>query len=484
MSSPPPTRQELLRALPRIDDLLDSPAGQALADAHSRDRAREALRDTVDRLRRDFLARDVHDETDRLKTSPEAVIEAAGSLLAEDLQPGMCRVVNGTGVVMHTGLGRSPLSPAAREALDQAARGYCLLEVDRASGERGTRETYVSRLLCRLTGAEAATVVNNNAAATLVILAALARGKEVICSRGQLVEIGGSYRIPEVMEESGATLVEVGATNKTHLRDYERAITDETAMLLRVHTSNYRVVGFTAEVPTSELATLGRPRGIPVVDDLGSGALIDYAPFGLPGEPTVAEVIAEGADVACFSGDKLLGGPQAGIIVGRADLVAKVRRHPLFRAIRPDKLALVALEATLKLYLNRETLREHLTSFRMLTAPAADVLPVAQALAQGLRDAVPALQIEVVEGSSQPGSGALPTTMIPTHVVQLRHPDLPVVELGRRLRVGEPCIFSRIASDWLVLDPRTMVPGDAEEVIGAVRAAAAPASSAEPGASA
>ncbi len=465
------SRQELLRGLPRVDDLLGAPEALTLAETYSQAAVLAMVRDQLDRLRQRFVAGEQFADDTRAAIEPATVLAAVGAALAARLEPVVARVINATGVVLHTGLGRAPLSPAARAAIDDVARGFSLLEVDRATGERGTRETSVADLLCRLTGAEAATVVNNNAAATLIILAALARDREVICSRGQLVEIGGSFRIPEVMAESGATLVEVGSTNKTHLRDYERAITANTAALLRVHTSNYRIQGFTKEVSTAELAELGRRHGIPVIDDLGSGALADLAPHGLEGEPLVSQALADGATVICFSGDKLLGGPQAGLIVGNQQEVARVRRHPLFRAVRPDKLTLAGLEATLRLYFNMERLAENHPTFSMLTTPAEQIKPRADALAEQIRAAVPTLAVQVVADVSQPGSGSMPTEEIPTWVVQLSSPECSAEELGNRMRAHTPPVFTRVQKELVHLDPRTMLPGDEQDVVDALRTA-------------
>ncbi len=467
------SRQDLLRGLPRVDDLMDHAQARALAEKHSQEAVLTMVRTQLDLLRAALLASESFSDADRARTEPAAILAAVEAVISKRLAPVVARVINATGVVLHTGLGRAPLAPAARAAIDDVARGYSLLEVDRDTGERGTRETSVAALLCTLTGAEAATVVNNNAGATLIILAALARGREVICSRGQLVEIGGSFRIPDVMAESGAQLVEVGSTNKTHLRDYERAITPNTAALLRVHTSNFRIQGFTQEVSTAELAALGAEHGLPVIDDLGSGAMIDLAPHGLEGEPLVSSSLVDGAAVACFSGDKLLGGPQAGLIVGNAEEIALIRRHPLFRALRPGKLTLAGLEATLKLYLNLETFAEAHPTFSMLTTPAAQIKPRAEALAKQISEAAPTLAVVVAADTSQPGSGSMPTVEIPTWVVRLSSPEISAKELGNRMRAHTPPVFTRVHKELVHLDPRTLLPGDEEVILAAIRAATA-----------
>ncbi len=460
---------ELLRQLPRVDESLEAAEGSGLVAAFGREPAANAIRKEID------AARDtLRGSRGNGASVPDvaAVLAGARRRLESARKPRLCRVVNATGVVLHTGLGRAVLPEAALAALASELPGYCLLETDRESGERGEREFAVRDLLRELTGAESGTVVNNNAAATMIMLAAVSRGKEAIVSRGQLVEIGGSFRIPEVMAESGARLREVGATNRTHLKDYEKAISPETGLLLRVHTSNYRIEGFTSDVALADLVALGRKHGIPVADDLGSGALVDLAPYGLKGEPLVKESLAAGADLVSFSGDKLLGGPQAGIIVGRADLVAKVRGHPLFRAMRPGKMTLVALEATLRLYRDPDRLREALPVFGMLTADRKGLRRRASALARRIRAAAAGATAEVADDVSSPGSGSLPTVEIPTSVVRLALPGVSADELARRLRVGEPPVFTRRKDEAVLLDVRTLRPGEDREVAAAVAAAA------------
>jgi L-seryl-tRNA(Ser) seleniumtransferase len=339
--------------------------------------------------------------------------------------------------------------------------------VDRATGDRSIREVHVAGLIREITGAEAATVVNNNAGATLLALAALAKGREVIVSRGQLVEIGGSFRIPDVMQESGCALVDVGTTNKTYLSDYEKAITERTALLLRVHTSNYRIVGFTHAASLEELVALGKKRGLPVMDDLGSGAFVDLSPYGVLDEPPVQASVAAGADVVTFSGDKLLGGPQAGILVGRKEAIGTIRRHPLFRALRVDKLTLTALEATLKLYLDRDRLLRELPTLRMIAMPLDEAERRALALAALLKP-LPGLSVEILDDASEFGGGSVPTQRIPTKVVAVRHATLGLDLLAERLRRGEPCVFSRVQLDRLLLDVRTLQDGEAPELAGAL----------------
>jgi L-seryl-tRNA(Ser) seleniumtransferase len=383
--------------------------------------------------------------------------------LVEHAQRSYVHAINATGVILHTGLGRAPLARAAREALEDAARSYTVLEVDRLSGERNRREEAISALLRELTGAPAATVVNNNAAATLITLAALAAGRGVVVSRGQLVEIGGSFRIPDVMAQSGARLVEVGTTNKTHVADYERALEDpknDAALILRVHPSNVRIIGFTEEVPLSDLALLGQRFKLPVMDDLGSGCLFDLKPYGLGGEPLVRESLAQGASVATFSGDKLLGGPQAGLIVGQKPEVDRVRKHPLFRAMRPDKLTLAALEATLMLYRDPEKALAEVPTLRMIATPLAEIDARAEGLRTIARRFETAWRAEVRDDASMVGGGSYAIERIATRVLALEPHGASADALARKLRAAVPPVFARISEDRVLLDPRTIDPNE------------------------
>jgi len=455
--------QTLMRQLPKVDKLLDGAGGVALLARFSRAELLTAFRAELDDLRARAKSGDL-----TAVPSDAAVCAAAEARMSRREAQGLCRVINATGVVLHTGLGRAVLPPAAQAALADVAKGYSLLEVDRDSGERGEREQFVRALLCELTGAESATVVNNNAAATMIVLAALCRGRECVVSRGQLVEIGGSFRIPEVMSESGAVLREVGATNRTHLKDYAGAIGEATGMLMRVHTSNFKIAGFAKEVPIAELVALGHERGLLVADDLGSGAMVDLEPHGLSGEPLVSSSIAAGADVVMFSGDKLLGGTQGGLIVGTKDAVAKIRRHPIFRAVRPDKLQLAALEATLRLYRDPDGLKQALPVYGMLTATRAELREQAGVLAAEMMAACPRVVAAVADDVSSPGSGSLPTVEIPTAVVRLTAAECPPAELGRRLRAYATPIFTRIKDDAVVIDLRTLQPGEGAELCAAL----------------
>jgi L-seryl-tRNA(Ser) seleniumtransferase len=369
-------------------------------------------------------------------------------------------VINATGVVLHTNLGRALLSPLAQERLREVAGSYSNLEMDVSRKERGSRYSHVEGLLRRLSGAEAALVVNNCAAAVLLALESLARGKEVIVSRGELIEIGGEFRIPDILRRSGAVLREVGATNRTHLKDYVNAIGPDTGMILKVHTSNYRVVGFTAAVSSRELAELGRARGITVMEDLGSGCFVDLTRYGFPYEPTVPEVVASGVDLVSFSGDKLLGGPQAGIVVGRAELMERLARNPLNRALRIDKFTIAALEATLYAY-EAGTALETIPTLRMLTEPLVSIRRRAlKVLARTGPGALRALGAAVIEASSQVGGGALPTVELPSAVIALGTRELPAEGLDEALRTGHPPVLGRLLDDRLLLDCRTVLPTD------------------------
>lgn len=443
----------LLRALPKTDDVLESPEVAGLVGAVPRPLVVDAVREAVDAVRERILAGDAT-VPDASAIARDAVVRALGFA-----RPSLRRVINATGIIVHTNLGRSVLSEAAVRAVNEVARNYSTLEYDVDSGERGSRHVHVESLLCRLTGAEAALAVNNNAAAVMLGLAALARGKEAIVSRGQLVEIGGSFRIPDIMRESGAQMVEVGTTNKTHLKDYEQAVTPQTGLLLKVHSSNFRVVGFTAEVGVRELVDLGSRHGIPVFEDQGSGVLIDLQKYGLPAEPTVGESIRDGADLVSCSGDKLLGGPQAGILVGRWEIIQQLKKHPMARALRLDKLTLAALEATLRAYIEEPHAVMDVPTLRMLTMPLEQCREAAHALAHLIREAADSeAVVGVMDEVARAGGGSLPLAEIPTSVVTVAPRTMSVGDLERRLRtVGEPSVVARVKEGRILLDPRTLV---------------------------
>jgi L-seryl-tRNA(Ser) seleniumtransferase len=440
---------------------LQNKPAQALVQAYAHDLVVEALRQVLSAARKAIL--------DDGKSAPslDVVMAEAMALLEAEFRPTLRPVINATGVIVHTNLGRALLSPAARAAMDQTARAYSNLEYDLAAGKRGSRYIHAEKLLRRLTGAEAALVVNNNAGAVLLILSALARHREVIISRGQLVEIGGGFRIPDVMKQSGAILVEVGTTNRTHLRDYEAAITDQTAMLLRAHRSNFRMTGFVTEPTLAEMADLAHSRGLLVADDLGSGTLLDTADYGLAHEPTIQESIAAGADIVSCSGDKLLGGPQAGLVLGRTDLISQLRRFPLTRALRVDKTTLAGLQTTLLHYLKDEATQE-IPVWRMIAMSQKDLAVRAEAWANRL--AAAGLQAEVLAGRSAVGGGSLPGETLPTQLVALREPAPE--QLAHTLRHADPPVIARVEQDRLVFDPRTVQPEEDETLLASIIGAA------------
>jgi L-seryl-tRNA(Ser) seleniumtransferase len=448
------------RHLPSMTVLLDDPVVSALLVHHPRERVIAALRNVLADGRNSIA------KGGAVPTAA-AVVEAAAATINSREQERLRTVINATGIILHTGLGRAVLPKAAVAALSEMDC-CCNLQIDLATGKRGKRNYETEQLLCELTGAEAAMVVNNNAAATLIMLAALCAGREVIVSRGQLIEIGGSYRLPDCVHQSGACLVEVGTTNKTHLRDYAAALNDNTAALLRVNPSNYRIVGFTSEVSVAELVTLKQGRDMLVIDDLGCGALIGLERFGLEHEPTVGESIAAGADLVCFSGDKLIGGPQAGIIVGRTDLVQRIRKHPLSRMLRVDKCTDVALEHTLRLFLNPEQLPETNPTYAMLAAPLDMLHRRAQEIRRKVRRAGSTISLEIIGGESALGGGSLPATPIKTWLLAATLPGWSAEEFAAQLRRYEPPVIARIADSAVVLDMRTLLPGEDKQISNAL----------------
>jgi len=456
------------RLLPKVDRVLEAPEIGPLLAAHSRKLVREALQEELEGMRRRAASGSLTEE----EVAVSALRERLEARLSERLRPYYRRVINGTGVLLHTGLGRAPLAESVKEALTGTATRAQRVELRLDSGRRGGRDRGCAALLEELLGCEAATVVNNNAAATLLVLAALARGKKVLLSRGEMVEIGGSYRVPEILEESGALLREVGTTNRTHLRDYAKALdeeAEEVGMILKVHTSNYRVVGFTREVDVAALVGLGREHGVPVVHDLGSGCLVDLEARDRPGEPRVQDSLAAGADLVCFSGDKLLGGPQAGILAGSRDLVERCRRHPLFRALRPGRLIYTALEATLRLYQQgeEEALRQ-IPALAGLLIPEEELRARAEALEAQL-GALEAIEHSVVPCRSQAGSGSLPTEEYPSWAVRLKPRAGSLEDLAKELRTGEPPILGRVQDDGLLLDVRTLDDEELPEIAARLR---------------
>jgi L-seryl-tRNA(Ser) seleniumtransferase len=458
-------RNAALRGLPSVDHLLRALAARPELQGVPRARLTALVRETLDAERR--RAREGHAVPAATDALAARVVERARRTGLFSLRP----VINATGVVLHTNLGRALVSPLAIERLQAVAAAYSNLELDLATKERGSRYSHVEALLRRLTGAEDALVVNNNAAAVLLALETLAHGREVVVSRGELIEIGGEFRIPDIMVRSGAVLREIGTTNRTHLRDYADAIGPSTALLLKVHTSNYRVVGFTAEVSSRELVELGRARGIPVMEDLGSGSLVDLRPWGFPYEPTVPEAVAAGLDLVSFSGDKLLGGPQAGIVVGRHAVVGRLKKNPWNRALRIDKFTIAALEATLYAYESGAAL-ETIPTLRLLTEPLAAVRGRAKRL---LRRLTPAsrerLGARVVDDRAQVGGGALPTVELPTAGLAVGQDAQAAMRLDARLREGDPPVIGRIVDDRLLLDCRTVLVSQIAELAKALEAA-------------
>ena len=446
---------EQFRELPAISRLLAHPDTERLLVRFNREYVVQGFRDILDELRR---AIGQGHPVDPASLEDEAILNRLESRLGASEESGLQRVVNATGTVLHTNLGRALLARAATEAVVRAATEAVNLEYDLAQGERGRRDQRIEDLLMGLTGAEAATVVNNNAAAVLLVLNTLASGKDVIVSRGELVEIGGAFRIPEIMARSGAVLKEVGTTNRTHPSDYEAAITERTGLLMKVHTSNYRIVGFVAEVGLPELVAIGRTHGIPVMEDLGSGALIDLSRYGMPKEPVVAERIAIGADIVTFSGDKVLGGPQAGLVVGKAPLVHQIGRNPLHRAVRCGKLTIAALEATLRLYRESACITQDIPALRAFTRPVAEIEDVARRALPALASALGVgFHLALHDSTSQMGSGSLPTEEVPTRVIVIEHDYMGAHRIAGRFRQARPPIIGRVKDDWFVLDARTIL---------------------------
>jgi L-seryl-tRNA(Ser) seleniumtransferase len=441
--------------MPSIDEVLraakDAPTFQELSSAY----LKTIVSRGADSVRAAIGAGKFASVETRDAIMAEILREAARIHLSDE--PALKPVINATGVILHTNLGRAILPESAIEALEQAARSAVNVEYDLEQGGRGDRDSLVERDLCALTGAEAAAVVNNNAAAVLLALTALAEGREAVVSRGELIEIGGSFRLPDVMVRSGAKLREVGTTNRTHARDYRDAIGPDTALLLKVHPSNYRVVGFTSNVSLAELVTIGRERGIPVIEDLGAGALIDFAPYGLPREPVVAERIAAGADLVTFSGDKLVGGPQAGIIVGKRELVNRIKSNALKRALRCDKLTLAALEATLRMYLKSPKILAEIPALRLLTRDVAEIRQMAPRAQDIIAERLGSeYRVVIVDSSCQIGSGALPTEEIPSVALKITHPSIPVDSIAAKFRRARPPIIGRIKDNAFHLDLRAI----------------------------
>ncbi len=459
----------MYKNIPKVDRILEWPEIKAVFSLYPRPVVIDVIRSVLDSLRLEISRGEASSGSLDDITLTERILAELSSSTASSLK----RVVNGTGVVIHTNLGRSLLSETIRAKLLDTAFAYSNLEFDTRSGERGSRYSHVEPLLCRLTGAEAALVVNNNAAAVLLALTALARGKEVVVSRGELVEIGGSFRIPDIMRQSGAFLREVGTTNRTHPRDYRDAIGPETGLLLKVHTSNFAVVGFTAEVDAAGLVEIGRECSLPVMADLGSGNLLDLSDEGILGEPAVRDVVRAGVDLITFSGDKLLGGPQAGIIVGRRACLEPLKKHPLLRALRIDKLTLAALEETLRLYLDERRAKQLIPTLRMLTMSADSLSSRGRNAVRRIRRSVPGkVSVSLVDGFSQVGGGAQPLLELPTKLLSVACEGISSGDLEKRLRDLPTPVLGRVRREVFLLDIRTIQDSDLPLIISALQAVA------------
>ena len=442
----------LYRSIPKVDVLLENQAIQEMIERYSRDSVMEAIRAEMDNLRA-FIGG--CDEEDKAQEQIALLVSHIGDAVEKMHTPNMKKVINGTGTILHTNLGRAPISREHMKKAFDIVTGYSNLEYNLEEGRRGERYSHFEKLLCKITGAEAA-MADNNASSVLLILSSLAKGGEVIVSRGELIEIGGKFRIPDVMTQSGATLVEVGTTNKTHVSDYEENITEETKALLKVHTSNYKIVGFTESVGIDELMPIAKEHGIPVIEDLGSGVLIDLSKYGLTYEPTVQESVAKGADVVCFSGDKLFGGPQAGIIVGKKKYIDMMKKNQLTRALRIDKFTAAALELVLQEYLSEEQAVQHIPVLRMITEPLDEVARRARSLARTIRSTDLPAKVDVVSCESQIGGGSLPMERIPSMAVAIHPKHESVAALEDQMRHLTVPMIPRTVNDTIMLDVRTV----------------------------
>ena len=451
-----PSVQNMLKEIPKVDLMLDWPEISVLLTEYNRPEVLAAVRKVLGQLRES-----VKNSGEAAACEPGRIVARVASELASRSKPSLQALINGSGVVVHTNLGRSPLADEAEAAIHTVSAGYSNLEFDLETGERGTRYAHVEGLICELTGAEAALVVNNNAAAVILALSSLAQGREVIVSRGELVEIGGSFRIPDVMRQSGAKMVEVGTTNRTHIRDFRAALTDATSLLLKVHTSNFAIVGFTAEASLAEMSAVGCETGIPVMLDAGSGCLIDLSAYGITGEPTVRQYLEAGTDLVTFSGDKLLGGPQAGLIAGKRQYIEPMKRHPLLRALRVDKLSLAALEATLRLYRDERRALAAIPTLRMLTMTAAQLARRADSISRKLRRTLPdSVTLVRHTGESSAGGGSFPLLQLPTTLIEVRIAGFLPRQIEAALRRAAVPVVGRIHRDRYLLDVRTVMDRD------------------------
>lgn len=453
----------LLRKLPKIDELLLNEEVNKNIEEYGRNLVLDTLRESIDAVRKQILNGEIED------FQLEEVVSLYKSLLNRKLRPHLTKVINGAGIVIHTNLGRSLLCEDAVKAVEMVSKSYNNLEYDLEKGARGSRYSHIEDLLKKITGAEGALVVNNNAAAVMLVLNTLCENKEAIVSRGQLVEIGGSFRIPEVMKFSRAELVEVGTTNRTHLYDYENNITENTGVLLKVHTSNFKVLGFTEEVPLEELVELGHKNSIPVIEDIGSGVLVDLSKYGFIYEPTVQHSIKKGADVVTFSGDKMLGGPQAGIIVGKKEYIEKIKKNQITRALRIDKMTLAALEATLRCYLDEEEAIKKVPTLNMMLKPSEEIKRDADRLRRKLQNASKAFTFKVGEDHSMVGGGSMPTETMGTYVVKVTSSKYSDKEIENYLRGYETPIIVRVYNGEVLIDVRTLQKGDDSVIASAFK---------------
>lgn len=454
-------QKSYLAQIPSVEEMLQQAKLKNLLEDAPRMLVVETIRCYFNELRK-LPEKEINEETLAVEKLTEEIINQ----VERKMQPSLNQAVNATGIILHTGLGRALLSEKAKEAISAVSDNFCNLEIETLSGKRGSRDMHLAELLPFLTGAEAGFAVNNNAGAVVLVLNTFAEGKEVIVSRGQLVEIGGSFRLTEIMKKSGAKLVEVGTTNRTYLEDYEEAITKNTAILLHVHTSNFRIFGFTEEVSLEALVNLAKKKKLLVVSDLGSGSLIDLSKYGLTYEPTVQDGIRAGADIVTFSGDKLLGGPQAGVLVGKKELLIKMKKNPLTRALRIDKLCLAGLEATIKLYLDEKKAIEKIPVYQILFKSLNEIEKMAKNLASEL-EKIGIGKITIKDGYSQVGGGSLPTENIATKLVSVKSNKLKVDELAQKLRLNNPPIFARVSEDELLLDIRTLKEQDYDIIVNA-----------------
>ncbi len=449
-------KNQILSNIPSVDELMKGRDIERLVSVYPRTAVVEGIREYLDNYRKLILTSE--EEGDSGKKDGPDIVKGIVEKVNRMMRSNLVKVVNATGVVLHTNLGRAPLAKPVVNTISDVALGYSNLEMDLESGERGSRYSHVEELICRLTGAQGAMVVNNNAAAVMLVLSTMAKGREVVVSRGQLVEIGGSFRVPDVMEQSGAILVEAGTTNKTHISDYERAANENTAVLMKVHTSNYRILGFTSETESEELVALGRKLKLPVIEDLGSGMLMDLTEYGLPWEPTVQQAIKAGMDAVTFSGDKMLGGPQMGIIAGSRKYIDMMKKNPLTRAIRVDKLTLAALEGTLRLYLDKELALREIPVLRMLTFSIDELGKRARRLSMKLRkDLKDMAEISIADEFSEVGGGSMPLHKMPTRAVTIKPYNVSLNELEGKLREYKIPLVARVYRERLILDVRTIM---------------------------